>query len=80
MAEYEITHKEVNVILASKLSKSRKDSFDYTLREKEKGWIIDYDHLNADEGLVKSVQLWLPNEVVDALIAAHAKKKLTNEQ
>lgn len=76
MSDYEVIHKKVSIIFANKLSESKKDSFDYTLREKEKGWIIDYDHINADEGLVTSTQMWLPNEVVDALIANHAKKKL----
>lgn len=77
MAEYDVTVKEVNIIFANKLSESKKDSYDYSLREKENGWIIDYDHVNADEGLVKSTQMWLPNEIIDQLIAHHAKKKLS---
>ena len=76
MSKIEIKEEDVRIVNAHKLSENKKDSFNYSLRKSDNGWIIYYDHYNVDEGLVKSDKYYIPDELVDVITTYHAKEKL----
>ena len=78
--EYEIAEADVKIIKAQRISESKENMIEYSLRQNDKGWVIYYDHFNVDTGPSENRQIFLPNEIVDIMISHHAKKKLENEQ